>query len=71
MKRVYIPKPGTSKQRPLGMLCFEDQLVKVALARVLEQIYEADFLESCLGIGPVAHRTRHWTSWAAPYSSGE
>ena len=23
-KRVYIPKPGTNKMRPLGISCFED-----------------------------------------------
>jgi retron-type reverse transcriptase len=57
VKRVYIPKPGTSKQRPLGMLCFEDKLVQVALVRVLEQIYEADFVESSYGYRP--GRTQH------------
>jgi RNA-directed DNA polymerase len=57
VKRVYIPKPGTNKQRPLGMLCFEDKLVEVALGRVLEQIYEADFVESSYGYRP--GRTQH------------
>jgi RNA-directed DNA polymerase len=57
VKRVYIPKPGTNKQRPLGILCFEDKLVEVALVRVLEQIYEADFLESSYGYRP--ERTQH------------
>jgi RNA-directed DNA polymerase len=57
VKRVYIPKPGTNKQRPLGMLCFEDKLVEVALGRVLEQIYEADFAESSFGYRP--GRTQH------------
>ncbi len=57
VKRVYIPKPGTNKQRPLGLLCFEDKLVEVALGRVLEQIYEADFLESSYGYRP--GRTQH------------
>lgn len=52
VKRVYIPKPGTNQQRPLGMLCFEDKLVEVALGRVLEQIYEADFVESSYGYRP-------------------
>ena len=37
VKRVYIPKPGTSKQRPLGLLCFEDKLVNVALGGVLSR----------------------------------
>src|SRR5258705_5408084 len=57
VKRVYIPKPGTNKQRPLGILCFEDKLVEVALVRVLEQIYEADFMESSYGYRP--ERTPH------------
>jgi len=57
VKRVYIPKPGTDKQRPLGILCFEDKLVEVALVRVLEQIYEADFMESSYGYRP--ERTQH------------
>ena len=30
VRRVYIRKPGTDKQRPLGILCFEDKLVAVA-----------------------------------------
>jgi group II intron reverse transcriptase/maturase len=57
MKRVYIPKPGTKKQRPLGLPCFEDKLVMLALVRVLEQIYEADFEESSYGYRP--GRTQH------------
>jgi RNA-directed DNA polymerase len=57
VKRVYIRKPGTNKQRPLGIPCFEDKLVQLALARVLEQIYEADFVESSYGYRP--ERTQH------------
>lgn len=57
VRRVYIRKPGTDKQRPLGIPCFEDKLVQLALVRVLEQIYEADFLESSYGYRP--KRTQH------------
>jgi RNA-directed DNA polymerase len=57
VRRVYIPKPGSNKKRPLGILCFEDKLVGLALTRVLEQIYEADFLESSYGYRP--GRTQH------------
>jgi len=57
VKRAYIRKPGTNKQRPLGILCFEDKLVALAMVRVLEQIYEADFLESSYGYRP--ERTQH------------
>lgn len=41
----------------MGLLCFEDKLVELALARVLEQIYEADFSESSYGYRP--ERTQH------------
>ena len=57
VRRVYIPKPGSQKKRPLGILCFEDKLVGMALTRVLEQIYEADFTESSYGYRP--GRTQH------------
>ena len=57
VRRAYIPKPGTKKQRPLGILCCEDKVVSLALTRVLEQIYEADFLESSYGYRP--GRTQH------------
>jgi group II intron reverse transcriptase/maturase len=52
VKRVYIPKPGSQKKRPLGMPCFEDKVVQMALTRVLEQIYEADFIEGSFGYRP-------------------
>ena len=57
VRRTYIPKPGTNKQRPLGILCTEDKVVGLALTRVLEQIYEADFEESSYGYRP--GRTQH------------
>lgn len=52
VKRVYIDKPGSRKKRPLGIPCFEDKLVQKALSRVLEQVYEADFLSSSYGYRP-------------------
>jgi RNA-directed DNA polymerase len=57
VRRTYIPKPGTNKQRPLGILCTEDKVVGLSVTRVLEQIYEADFLESSYGYRP--GRTPH------------
>ena len=55
--RRYIPKPGSRKKRPLGLPSFEDKLVLKALTRVLEQIYEADFLDCSYGYRP--DRTQH------------
>lgn len=52
VKRVYIDKPGSRRKRPLGVPCFEDKLVQKALSRVLEQVYEADFLPCSYGYRP-------------------
>lgn len=51
-RRVYIPKAGSTKKRPLGISCFEDKIVEEAVKRVLEQIYEPVFEESSYGYRP-------------------
>lgn len=52
VRRVYIPKPGSAKGRPLGIPVLEDKLVQAAMVRILEQIYEQDFIESSYGFRP-------------------
>lgn len=42
VRRVWIPKPGTDKQRPLGVPCIKDRVVQMASVLVLEPIFEAD-----------------------------
>ncbi len=51
-RRSTIPKPGTEQGRPLGISCFEDKLVELALKRVLEPIYEPIFEASSYGYRP-------------------
>ena len=51
-KRSYIPKPGSEKGRPLGISCFEDKIVELAVKRALEPIYEASFEDSSYGYRP-------------------
>jgi len=51
-RRSYIPKPGSEKGRPLGISCFEDKIVELAVKRVLEPVYEAVFLDSSYGYRP-------------------
>ncbi|MEN8132692.1 MAG: group II intron reverse transcriptase/maturase [Pseudomonadota bacterium] len=48
-RRSYLPKPGSEKGRPLGISCFEDKLVELALKRVLEPVYETIFETSSHG----------------------
>jgi group II intron reverse transcriptase/maturase len=52
VRRKYIPKPGSAKQRPLGIPCFEDKLVQAGLVRILEQVYEQDFISDSYGFRP-------------------
>lgn len=52
VKRVYIPKIGTDKQRPLGIPAYEDRIVQGAFAEVLNEIYETIFLECSYGFRP-------------------
>jgi RNA-directed DNA polymerase len=51
-RRSYIPKPGSKKGRPLGISCFEDKIVELAVKRVLEPIYEEIFEDSSYGYRP-------------------
>lgn len=50
-KRIYIPKPDGG-QRPIGIAALEDKIVQAAVTRVLEQIYEEDFLGFSYGCRP-------------------
>lgn len=56
-RRVYIPKLGSNKMRPLGIPAYEDKLVQASLAKVMNAIYEADFLECSFGFRP--NRSAH------------
>jgi len=52
VRRRFIPKPGTDKQRPLGIAALEDKIVQRALVAVLNAIYEEDFLGFSYGFRP-------------------
>ena len=51
-RRVWIPKPGTTEKRPLGIPAVRDRTVEAALRHVLEPIFENDFAESSYGFRP-------------------
>lgn len=52
VRRVMIPKPGSTKERPLGIPCVRDRVVQYAMKAVLEPLYEKDFSESSYGFRP-------------------
>ena len=50
--RVNIPKPGSDKLRPLGIPALEDKIVQAGLSRILQALYEQDFIEDSYGFRP-------------------
>lgn len=52
VKRVYIPKGDGKSKRPLGIPSYEDKIVQMALNKILQAIYEADFMEFSYGFRP-------------------
>ena len=53
VRRVEIPKgPGKSGTRPLGIPTVADRLLQRAVARILEAVFEADFLDCSYGFRP-------------------
>lgn len=51
-RRVWIPKPGSTEQRPLGIPAVRDRVAQTALRNVLEPIFERDFAPSSYGFRP-------------------
>jgi len=49
VKRVWIPKPGSTEQRPLGIPTVRDRVVQTALLNVLEPIFDVTFHEHSYG----------------------
>ena len=50
-KRIYIPKNKTER-RPLGLPAMENKIVECGITRILESIYEQDFLDCSYGFRP-------------------
>jgi RNA-directed DNA polymerase len=49
IKRVWIPKAGSAKLRPLGIPTVGDRVVQSALNKVIEPIFEREFAPHSYG----------------------
>ncbi|MEW6114813.1 MAG: group II intron reverse transcriptase/maturase [Thermodesulfobacteriota bacterium] len=52
VRRVYIPKPGSKKQRPLGIPALADRVCQQAVHQVLQPTFEEIFFEGSHGFRP-------------------
>ena len=52
VRRVWIPKPGKTEKRPIGVPCVADRALQRSVATVLNAIYEQDFLNCSFGGRP-------------------
>ncbi len=52
VKRVLIPKPGKKEKRGLGIPTVEDKLVQIMMKKILEAIFEQDFVDFSYGFRP-------------------
>ena len=52
VRRVHIPKPGSTETRPIGIPTFEDKVLQRGVVMVLEPIYEQSFHDFSYGFRP-------------------
>ena len=52
VRRVWIPKPGKTEKRPIGVPAVTDRALQRSAAEVLTAIYEQDFLDCSFGGRP-------------------
>ena len=52
VRRMYIPKLNSTKKRPLGIPEHEDKIVQKGMTKILNTIYENDFLDCSFGFRP-------------------
>ena len=52
LRRIWIPKPGRTEQRPLGIPTIQDRAMQLLVKMAMEPYYEALFEETSYGFRP-------------------
>jgi RNA-directed DNA polymerase len=52
IRRVHIPKPGSTETRPLGIPTVRDRVVQGAIVNTIEPIFEREFAQHSYGFRP-------------------
>jgi len=52
LRRIYIPKPGTTEKRPISIPTVRDRVVQGAVKNAIEPIFERTFAETSYGFRP-------------------
>ena len=52
LRRIYIPKPGSTEKRPISIPTVRDRVVQGAVKNVLEPIFERTFADTSFGFRP-------------------
>jgi len=52
VRRTYIPKGDGTDRRPLGIPAYEDKIVQLGATKILQSIFEEDFLDFSYGFRP-------------------
>ncbi len=53
IRRVYIPKAGTTELRPLGIACIIDRIIQECIRNTIEPILEPQFFDHSYGFRPL------------------
>jgi group II intron reverse transcriptase/maturase len=53
IRRVYIPKSGSTRLRPLGIACITDRIIQECIRNIIEPVLEAQFFDHSYGFRPL------------------
>ena len=49
VKRVYLPKPGRTEKRPIGIPTVRDRVLQRSVSQILDSVYEPTFTQNSFG----------------------